>query len=65
MNGVLIEGALKIQAGKLGALELVHCTLAPGLSSLTCGDNPGLSIDLTRAICGDLTPGASARTAFA
>jgi hypothetical protein len=29
---------------------------------LTCADNPGLSIELTRAICGDLAPGASART---
>ena len=62
LNGVLIEGALKVQAGSLGALELAHSTLAPGLSTLTCADNPGLSIELTRTICGDLTPGASART---
>jgi hypothetical protein len=62
INGVLIEGALKVQAGSLGALELAHSTLAPGLSTLTCADNPGLSIELTRTICGDLTPGASART---
>jgi hypothetical protein len=40
----------------------MHCTLAPGLSSLTCGDNPGLSIELTRAICGALTPGASSKS---
>jgi hypothetical protein len=62
LNGVLIEGALKVQAGSLGALELAHSTLAPGVSTLTCGDNPGLSIELTRTICGDLEPGASART---
>ena len=51
-----------MQAGSLGALELAHSTLAPGVSALTCADNPGLSIELTRAICGDLTPGASAGT---
>ena len=60
VNGVLIEGALKIQAGRLGVLQLAHCTLAPGVSSLTCGANPGLSIELTRAICGKLTPGVAA-----
>jgi hypothetical protein len=62
LNGVLIEGALKVQAGSLGGLELAHSTVAPGLSTLTCADNPGLSIELTRTICGDLAPGASART---
>ncbi len=62
VNGVLIEGALKVLAGSLGALELAHSSLPPGLGALTCADNPALAIELTRAICGDLTPGASART---
>jgi hypothetical protein len=62
LNGVLIEGAVKVLPGNLGALQLTHCTLVPGSSSLSVGDNPGLSIDLTRVISGDVTSGTAART---
>jgi hypothetical protein len=62
LNGVLIEGALKVLTGNLGALQLTHCTLAPGISSLSVGDNPKLSVDLTRVISGDVTSGTTAKT---
>ena len=62
LNGVLIEGALKVQAGNLGGLQLAHCTLAPGAGSLECADNPSLSIELTRIVCGDVLPAMAARS---
>jgi hypothetical protein len=62
LNGLLVEGAVKVLAGNLAQLDLTHCTLAPDAGDLTCADNPGLAIQLTRAICGALTPGPAART---
>jgi hypothetical protein len=61
LNGVLIEGALKMQAGNLGLLQLAHCTLAPGGSSLECALNPNLSVELTRLICGHVPISTAAR----
>lgn len=62
LNGVLIEGAFKVLAGHLGELHLAHGTLAPGVSTFSCGDNETLTITLVRTICGALTPGISATT---
>jgi Phage tail protein (Tail_P2_I) len=60
LNGVLVEGALKVLAGNLGTLQLAHCTLAPGISPLSFGANPNLSIGLTRVMSGDVAPGMAA-----
>jgi hypothetical protein len=60
VNGVLLEGTLRVRAGHLGGLDLAHTTLAPGASTLVCDQNPSLSISLTRVICGDVTPGVAA-----
>ncbi len=59
LNGVLLEGALKVLAGNLGELQIAHCTLPPGASNLSCADNPNLTVDLQRVVCGTLTPGAA------
>ena len=54
LDGLLIEGALKVQAGHLGVLRIAHATLAPGMCTLSCDSNPALSIDFTRTIVGDM-----------
>jgi hypothetical protein len=61
LNGLLIEGGIALRSGHLGAFQLAHCTLPPGFGTLTCEDNPTLTIDLTRVICGDITLATSAR----
>ena len=63
LNGILLEGTVAVQPGNLGALALAHCTLPPGTSTITTGINPGLALELTRVVCGDLTVGASVRSA--
>lgn len=62
LNGLLVEGAVKVLAGNLGGLHIEHSTLAPGAGDLTCAANPNLAIELTRVVCGAATPGQSART---
>lgn len=62
LNGLLIEGALQVRAGNLGGLQIQHSTLPPGASDLTCAANPNLAIELTRVVCGAVTPGHAART---
>ena len=62
VNGVLLEGKLAVRAGNLGGLELAHCTLPPGLSTLTAGVNPNLTLALSRVVCGAVTAGANVRS---
>jgi hypothetical protein len=60
IDGLLIEGSLKINAGNLGTLGLSHSTIAPGgslsvaTSGTAGGDNAGLAVNLYRAICGPI-----------
>lgn len=60
INGVLLEGALRVRTGNLAELHLIHCTLAPGASTLTIDDNPDLTVELRRTVCGSVKPRASA-----
>jgi hypothetical protein len=61
LNGLLLEGILVVEPGNLGSLHLVHCTLAPGTSSLQVTNNPALEVALNRSICAPLSLGAAAR----
>jgi hypothetical protein len=61
VNGLWIEGGLKVLAGNLGGLQLVHSTLIPtgaGLSVEPSGNpdlqNARLNISLQRSICGPI-----------
>lgn len=54
LNGILVEGALNIVAGNLGRLELSHCTLVPGTTTLLCKPNQDLTISLAKTICGEV-----------
>jgi hypothetical protein len=62
LNGLLIEGRLKVLAGNLGGLQIDHCTLLPSLDGLAvnagvspASKNAQLNIQLTRSICGRVT----------
>jgi len=54
LDGVLIEGAVKVLAGHLGGVRIAHATLAPGMCELSCDSNPALSVDVVRTIAGDV-----------
>lgn len=61
LNGLLVEGAVRVAAGHLGSLSVNHCTLAPrvGLDSLsvaTTGADPNdrLRVEVKRSICGTI-----------
>ena len=63
LNGILLEGALMVESGKLGSLQLSHCTLVPDKSLLLVdGSSPdadkknrGLSVVVDHSICGPVT----------
>ncbi len=62
LNGLLIEGAVKVLAGNLGTLRMAHCTLAPEGGGLVVNgsvntelQNSQLSIFIDRSICGPIT----------
>jgi hypothetical protein len=44
LDGLLIEGDLRVLVGNLGSLKVNHCTLAPGFGDLTV--NPSVSSSL-------------------
>ncbi len=63
LDGLLIEGAITVLPGALGALAIRHCTLVPGLGGLRIDStesltsstsalttNSGLELELTRSI---------------
>lgn len=68
LNGLWVEGGIRVEAGSLGALALAHCTLTPGrglavdgaarrpdLPSLVVAlPNAGLEVTLDRCIAGPL-----------
>ncbi|HEX9867645.1 MAG TPA: phage tail protein [Candidatus Tectomicrobia bacterium] len=62
LDGLLIEGGLRVLVGNLGSLRVAHCTLVPHKGgptvnpSVTPGQqNTGLSIKISRSICGPIT----------
>jgi len=60
LDGLLLEGALVVTPGNLGALHIEHCTLAPRALDLTIDANPRLQISVSRSITGDVPAGLSA-----
>lgn len=56
MDGLLLEGGIKVLTGFLGRLRLAHTTLLPGSGELaTTAGNAGLAVELTRCALGDVT----------
>jgi hypothetical protein len=62
LDGLLIEGRVRVLVGNLGSLQLNHCTLVPGVGGLTVnatvgpsGRNSRLRVGAVRSILGDLT----------
>jgi hypothetical protein len=62
LNGLVFEGSVRVLPGNLAELEVAHCTLPPQAATFACQGNAGLALTFTRLICGDLKPGAGARS---
>jgi hypothetical protein len=60
--GLLVEGTLRLAAGRLGSVLVSHCTLAPGTTTLTVAANPDLQLVIERSIVSDVTPGSAVPT---
>jgi len=56
LNGLLVEGDVKVLSGRLGSLRLSHCTVAPASGGLSVtgssGANDQLVISIENSICG-------------
>lgn len=53
LNGLLIEGAIRVRAGNLGNLDLRHCTVVPGVQAIDmASDNDRLAVRIQRSIVG-------------
>lgn len=56
LNGLLIEGDLKVLSGNLGSLRISHCTITPASGDLSVngasGANDELIISIEDSICG-------------
>jgi hypothetical protein len=56
LDGLLLEGDLRVLDGNLRRLRLAHCTLVPGRGRLrVTSGNPDLTIELERSICGAIS----------
>ena len=60
LNGLVIEGQVRVMAGNLGELHVAHCSLQA--ATLTGQANADLALVFTRTIAGSLTLGAAARS---
>jgi hypothetical protein len=67
IDGLLIEGAVTVNAGNLGSLTISHSTLAPATSTLTVNEgttadthNSRLAITIDHSICGAIDVAAPA-----
>jgi hypothetical protein len=60
LNGLSIEGEVRVLAGNLGQLQVAHCTLPRDAAAFVCQPNADLALTFTRTIAGHLTPGAAA-----
>jgi len=73
LDGLLIEGGVRVLVGNLGTLRLAHCTVVPGAGGLGVNDsvtpaqqNSRLEITLDHCISGAITlPGTVARLTIA
>jgi hypothetical protein len=62
LDGLLLEGALQVLAGNLGALRVSHCTVVPGVGQISVAAsvtdlqqrNDSLQLSLAHCICGPL-----------
>jgi len=61
VDGIVVEGDVRVLAGDLGRLRITHSTVAPPDNSLailadatTGDDNRRLDVELERSICGDV-----------
>jgi hypothetical protein len=53
LNGLLLEGNVKVLTGNLGTLRLSHCTIVPGIGKLSVnGANDEPIIRVEHSICG-------------
>jgi hypothetical protein len=53
LNGLLLEGNVKVLTGNLGTLRLSHCTIVPGVGKLSVnGANDEPIIRVEHSICG-------------
>ncbi len=62
LDGIMIEGMLKVLRGNLGSLTVAHCTLVPGKGGLSVNPsteegkkNARLKILIDHSICGQIT----------
>jgi hypothetical protein len=53
---------VRVLPGNLAELEVAHSTLPPQAATFACQGNAALGLSFTRVICGDLEPGAGARS---
>jgi len=62
LNGLLIEGHVRVLNGNLGSLQLNHCTIAPVNGHLAVHSaNDELVVSLERSICGKIKLPASVK----
>ena len=55
LNGLWVSAAVDVQLGNLGVLDLSHCSLPPGITSVSIKSNPFLSLQLERTISGAIS----------
>jgi hypothetical protein len=69
LDGLLIEGVVRVQAGDLGRLEIRHCTLGAGAMAMgpglivaggAAGDNTRLNLCIDHSITGSVDAGLAA-----
>jgi hypothetical protein len=65
LNGVLVEGNVKVLSGQLERLRVSHCTIVPGSGGLAVnGANDELVVRVERSICGPIDLPASVTQLF-
>lgn len=71
LNGIFVEGGLRVKQGNLGELNLNYCTLLPGKGGIQIGQNVSneksnqwLEISLNRCICGQVDLFATVATSL-
>lgn len=69
LDGLLVDGGVRVRAGALARLRIAHCTLAPPSARRATADAPsvdvespadGLTVELRAVVCGRLLLGAEA-----
>jgi hypothetical protein len=55
LDGLLVEGDVGVTAGDLGELQVLHCTVVPGLGSLTVAADSDLAVTVDGSVLGPAT----------